>query len=80
MCNKPEDIQAYIVDNALDIPAVTETWLKKDDSVTAADLGLSLMHVSHSSRGEVVLHCSVVNTTQPKVNQHLTNKTCSFDL
>ena len=61
VCNKPIPIHDYVVENCLDILAISETWLKAADNVTIAALsppGYSFYHVPRSSRsGGVGLLC-----------------------
>jgi hypothetical protein len=81
VCNKVTDITEYLLDNDLDIMAITETWLKhdeQDNQITVGDLkpvGYELEHVPAQvvevaelpsfTRVELGLNHSLASSTAP---------------
>lgn len=55
VCNKTDDITSFVLENNLDILAISETWLCEGDTLTQGDLtpcGYTLLHVPrHGRRG-----------------------------
>ena len=77
VCNKASELCDFIIDNALDLCVITETWLKGDDrdSVILAELqpqGYKTVHAPRKSRGgEVaIMHKDSITITS--------SKQCSF--
>jgi len=71
--NKTNEVIDHIIDNNIDICALTETWLKPgdEDSPTIAQLtptGYSFLHIPRISRGGgvgILVNSSLLTTVQP---------------
>ena len=75
VCNKTDTIKDFVVDNDIDILAITETWLRPSnlDSLTIGDLtptGYQFHHVARDTRGGGVglLHKSSLNFHKDSVD------------
>ena len=57
VCNKALAIMNLVLDNDLDILAITETWLRNGDTATPAELkppGYEFHHTTHEAMGRPV--------------------------
>ena len=77
VCNKSDQIVDHLVEHELDILSLTETWLKDDDSLAAANItpaGYNLIHVPRKHRrggGVGLLYKSCLSVTTTKGQDQL---------
>ena len=84
ICNKTTILNELVLDNDLDIVAITETWLQKDDTFSASDMtpvGYSFKHIDRNigrAGGVGLLHRSSISVTVLNNNETINATTIEY--